>query len=175
MASTASDLITQFHNTDRPGTQGMSRIHQNHGRKRVKQIQVIPVVGDGAGHLYRLARMKAHDAITSIKIANSADAGLTDCNIGPWTPAADASTDPVTLSANDALCDGLNIAAGAAIPAEVLGTGSDPAVTEFGQRIFEMAGLTEPANGTEYEIVMQSVGNPAGCNVFVQIEYIAGD
>lgn len=173
MANTTSQLMTN--NIAVP--HAFNSVVENHARVRRDVCRVTAVAGDGAGHLYRLTKMSALYAVQSVKLANGADAGFTDMNVGIYTPSSDTA-DPVAIDA-DGLVDGFDASSAQLTPLEILGTGTgagDPA--DFGKALWEFAPAgpaTKPQAGTEYEIVVQSVGNPAGADAVFIIEYTAGD
>lgn len=172
MAATESQLMTNI--IADPVV--MNDVRQKHARQRVDICRVTAVSGDGAGHLYRLTKLKASDVVTSIKLINTADAGFTDMNVGIWTP-SDTTDDPVVVDA-DGLVDGYDASSAQATPVEILGTGTGAgAETDFGKGLWEFCpgGPASDPGQVEYEIVMQSVGDPAGCDVVVLVEYVAGD
>ncbi len=157
----------------------MSNVREKHGRVRVDICRVQAVVGDAAGHLYRLTKLRANDAVISIKLLHlEADAGMSDLNVGIWTPSK-TTADPVLVDV-DGLIDGHSATGAQSTFEELLGFGSNAgAEADFGKGLWEYCPggpATEPAPGTEYEIVVQSVGNPgATVNMVWAIQYMAGD
>ena len=62
-------------------------------------------------------------------------------------------------------------------PTEILGTGLTN-YSDFGKALWEYCGggpAAEPDAGTEYEIVLEIVGDAVGCEKCFLIEYLAGD
>jgi len=145
----------------------MNDVHEARGQVRVEIAEVVSIAGDAAGHLYVLTRLKATDRILAIFVQNTADAGWTDCNIGPWAAGDWVTADQVVVDA-DVLVDGLALT-GARDDLEdagsmPLGSGANAlAPTLAWKAIWEVAGLAAaPDPGTQYDIVMQSIGDPAG-------------
>lgn len=175
MAATESQIMTNI--IADPVT--MNDVREKHGRKRVDICRVQAVVGDAAGHLYRLTKLKANDAVVSIALLHlEADGGMSDLNVGIWTPSS-STTDPVVID-NDGLIDGHSATGAQSTFEELLGFGSNAgAEADFGKGLWEYCPggpATEPTPGTEYEIVCESIGNPgATVNMVFAIEYMAGD
>ena len=178
MAATESQIMT---NVIAAAPPALTTVGEKHARQRVDICRVASDISvDGAGHLYRLTKLRAHDRVTSIKyISETTMGGTDDMNIGIWTP-SNGTDDPVVIDA-DGLVDGYDIDTAVAIPTEMLGTGAGSGgVDDFGKALWTYcpAGpASEPEPGTEYEIVLQSVGDPitADSNMVFIIEYTAGD
>jgi hypothetical protein len=180
MANTTSNVMARRF-TD-PVT--VSPVRQNHGRVRTKICTfTIDISADGAGHIYRLFRVKANDAPLSLAISNDgAAAGVNDTNWGIRTISDASGTDPAQIAAAQDSCfaDAYDMSAASAGWTEILGTGAAAASleTNAGMEVWEYAGITsEPAAGTEYEAVMVCVGDPITADevVAVKFTYIAGD
>ena len=176
MANTVSQLMSNL----RASPVVMSSIGEDHGRKRAKICRFATVSADGAGHQYRLCEMKAHDRITSIKVWNSADAGMTGIDIGIFTPeVAKVGTETLSAIDQDGLTDGQSLAS-AAVGTELYGVGTNAvAEADYGKQLWEAAPngpADDPIVGTLYEIVAVVAGNPGGGGDYAFIfEYTAGD
>ncbi len=177
MVATESNLMTNII----AGVHTMNPVGEKHARQRIDICRISTVTAEATGHLWRLTKLRAHDRVTSIKwMAGGNDSGMGDVDIGIYTPSS-TTADPVVID-RDGLVDGDVFTTGLSVPTEILGGGSGAgAEADFGKALWEYcpAGpATEPAPGTEYEIVMTEVtGNPGATEVdFVfLIEYNAGD
>lgn len=176
MARTNSQLLAQEY----AAKQTLSRIHESHGRIRVKYARFATLIAEVANHYYRLCKLRAHDALMDVKVwSNGGDSGMTDCNLGAWVPNNSLTADPATVVKADGLFDGQNLS-GAATGAPFLGAGANGVVeADMGKPLWEALGVSaEPAVGTEYEIVLQVVGasNPVGGGSYcIGLYYVAGD
>lgn len=174
MANTLNDIFTNNLASRREWNSiGTVRAHQ------LVQVSTTTIPStDGAGRLYPLFRVPAQARIVSLIPSNTADAGLTDCNVGVY-PKTDWSAGDGTAISVDCLCDGedLHLASFASGgPANRLGKGTNGlAENLFMKPLWQVAGVSaDPGAGVEYDIVMQSVGDPAGCTLIWVITYTAG-
>jgi hypothetical protein len=153
-------------------------VKEKHARVRQDVCRVVVPASPGAGELLRLTKLKAHDVITSVKRIGDADANMSDCNLGIYVP-SDDTTDPTLPSGltSSTLSDATNLAAIAEAPTEFLGDGlTNP--EDFGKELWEYAGIAaadEPDVGTEYEIVLEIVGDAVGSDQTFIIQYTHGD
>jgi hypothetical protein len=175
MANTRSDFFTQL--LARP--MGFNSIGSAGAVKRYRRGQVATTASEGAGHLYPVLRVSAFDRILKLEISNTADAGLTDLIIGAYV-AGDWSVADQSLAAStaDRLVDGANRAAATTVPVNVYGTGTNAFGEALqGKPLWEQLGIASaPAPGTVYDLVIQSVGDPAGgATLVVECEYIGND
>jgi hypothetical protein len=172
MAATESQIMTN--RIADPITK--TTVGENHARVRVDVCRLATLAADAAGHLYRLTQLRAHDRILSIQLVNTADAGMTTVDVGIFTP-SDSTTDPVAID-DDGLVVDYDMSSAQATPVEILGTGLTNAA-DFGKALWEYNGggpANEPTPGTEYEIVANPGGNPAGGGDYTFIiYYTAGD
>ena len=154
----------------------MTKIREKHGRVRMDVCRFTVAATPGAGHFVGLTRLKAHDAIVSIRHIGDADAQFDDCNIGIYTP-NDGTTVTADKIDDNGLVEAINISGADLIPTEILGTGvTNP--EDFGKALWEYCGggpATEPEVGTEYDIVLEIISNAAGSDHTIIIEYLAGD
>ncbi len=182
MANTTSNIMA---NVLLGGTGTKNTASEAGGRVRIKRGTVSSAAADAAGHLYPLARFKATDRLIAIYLNNTADAGWTDMNIGVYAGAADGlttvgdwgSTDQTAVDA-DILVDGASLALASAGHDELLGTGSNAFAENLeGSMLWEMAGVASaPAADVQYDVVMESVANPAGgATLGFTILYTTGD
>ena len=176
MANSLSQLMTDL----RAIPTVLANIGEDHGRVRVKVCRFSTLVAEAAGHQYRLCEMKADDRPLSIKVWNSADAGMTGVDIGIFTPEVGiVGTETLTAIDIDGLVDGATLSSAAA-GVEHYGAGTN-AVPElvYGKSLWEacIAGPgSRPIVGTLYEIVASVAGNPAGGGDYsFLITYLAGD
>lgn len=177
MANSRSDVAAN--SLTKPPT--LNAIGASHGQKRYRRASVATQAADAANHFYVLFRgVSAFDRILKLDISNTADAGMTDLNVGAyvsgdWT-VADQSLVAGTIE--DILVDGANRAAATTQPVNIYGTGTN-AFTEDkqGLPLWQQLGLSAaPAPGTVYDIAMRSIGNPAGGGTYVaEMEYLAND
>ena len=133
---------------------------------------------DAAGRLYPLFRLPAQARILNLAPSNTADAGLTDCNVGVYPKTNWSAGDGTAISA-DVLVDGESLAAASfasAGPTNRLGKGTNGlAENLYMKPLWQVAGVSaDPGPGVEYDIVMQSVGDPAGCTMIWVVLYTAG-
>jgi hypothetical protein len=133
------------------------------------------LAAEGAGHIYRLAILDATDRVLSVRVVNTADAGMTTVDIGIWTPSGSTS-DPVVVDL-DGLAVDINLSGAQATPIEALGAGNTNQI-DFGKALWEYAPggpATQPAVGTKYEICAVPGGNPAGAGDYTfTIVYVSG-
>lgn len=174
MANTLNDIFTNNLATRREwNSVGV------HGATVLCDVSTTTVAAaDAAGRLYPLFRLPAQARILSLIPSNTADAGLTDCNVGVY-PKTDWSLADGTTILADILCDGENLSAASfasAGPTSRLGKGTNGlAENLYMKPLWQVAGVAaDPGPGVEYDIVMQSVGDPAGCTMIWVITYTAG-
>lgn len=170
MANTRSDVMAN--RLAQPAV--INSVRKQKQRVYSKRSVVVSVAGDGAGHLYVLDRFSAFDTILALYMNNTADAGWTDMNIGVYAGDADGQTSAgdwtvadqtLITSCQDIIVDGANRAAASAGHDELFGTGTNGiAETLEGLPLWEMCATVsaKPKQGTQYDLVMQSVGDPAG-------------
>lgn len=176
MANTRSDLIANIiaGTKNAVGTDG--------SRVRYRRAQFSTSAAEAANNLYPLFRASAADRIIDMNVSNTADAGMTDLNvgaynIGDWSVADQAV---VTGTVEDRLVDGANRAAATTQPVNILGTGTNAFGEALqGTPLWQMLGLAAaPPPGTQYDIVLKAAGasDPAGSATYViESTYIAGD
>ena len=170
MGAVESQLITDLIASPRV----LATVREKHGRMRVDVCRVTIPATPGAGWLLRLTKLRAHDHLLSVRQIGDADANMSDCNLGIYTP-SDSVTDPVVVGSANSLIEAANLSAIDEWPTEILGDGlTQP--ENFGKALWVYAGVsTEPAIGTEYEIVMEIVSDAAGSDHCFIIGYLAGD
>ena len=118
---------------------------------------------DNDAHIYALVRLPAQATIWSVLLMSDAIAGATDYDFGGFTP-VEGSGDPVAVDA-DALCDGIDINAGKAVPTEIMGTGSKPDPANYGKPLWELLGVSaDPGDHVMYDLgfLANTVGTAAG-------------
>lgn len=174
MANTRSDLITNlFAKVANP-------LGQNGSRVRYRMAAVGTSSGHPANHLYVMFRVLATDRVISLNISNTADAGMTDLNVGAYVAGDWTLADQVVVpgTAEDRLVDGANRAAATTQPVNIWGTGTNAFAESLqGRPLWQQLGLAAPPQpGTEYDICIRSVGDPAGGGTYVaEMLYVAGD
>lgn len=176
MANTRSDIITNL----LAGTK--NPVGADGSRERYRRCEFPTLAAEAANHLYPLFRVSAFDRILTLNVSNTADAGMTDLNLGAyvagdWTVADQAL---VAGTIEDRLVDGANRAAATTQPVNIWGTGTNSFAENLqGLPLWQVLGLsTAPAPGTQYDLVLKAAGasNPAGGGVYVfEMDYVAGD
>ncbi len=132
-------------------------------------VEVLEAHNDA--HIYALVRLPAQATIYSVLLISDAIAGATDYDFGGFTP-NEGSGDPTAVDA-DALCDGIDINAGKAVPTEILGTGSKPDPANYGKPLWELLGVSaDPGDDVMYDLgfLANTVGTAAG-TVTVAVVY----
>ena len=125
---------------------------------------------DNDAHIYALVRLPAQAVIYSVLLMSDAIAGATDYDFGGFTPTPGG--DPVAVDA-DALCDGIDINAGKAVPTEILGTGGAPDPANLGKPLWELLGVSaDPGDDVFYDLgfLANTVGTAAG-TITVAVKY----
>lgn len=184
MANTRSDVMAL--RLGDPAT--LLSVRKSHGRVHMRRASAVSVAGDGVGHLYVLERFSAFDVLLFAYCNNTADAGWTDINVGVYAGDADGQTSAgdwtvadqtLITSCQDIIVDGANRAAASAGHDELFGTGTNGIAENLeGLPLWEMCATvsTKPKGGTQYDLVAQSVGDPAGGGTMVwTFFYTAGD
>ncbi len=148
----------------------MNSMGSSRAEVKTIRVEVATLVGHGAGHYYPLFRLPAQARLWSLKVSNTADAGLTDCNIGLYQKADWTLADGVVID-EDILVDGANIAAASGVAVERLGAGTTAYAEGLeGKPLWQVAGVAaDPGAGVEYDIALRSVGDPAGGATIVVI------
>lgn len=179
MANTPSNLMSNIF----AGTKNATPVWG--ARARVIGPSVITsVVGDAANHLYPVFRVSCQWRLRSIKAQIVADAGWTDCDFnlyagnaagtldaGDWTLA-----DQIAIPSSR-LSDANDFSSATAGADEILGFGASAYAEQHeGKRLWELVGLSADPGNIMWDIVMQSIGNPAGGGTGVfTLTYTAGD
>lgn len=182
MASTSSQIITNA--IASPPVMSDGHVSQGRIRRKLAIVTSGGGAGDeGAGHLFRLFYVSAHDIPLSFRVTTSASfTGAADNNIGVWTPSY-TSSDPVTIStdADSAITDNTTLVSAGITHTEWLGLGGTAATrwkAHAGTAFWNLAAIaTEPARGTQYEVVVQCVDDPGtvACRMVFDLLYTAGD
>lgn len=171
MANVTSQLMTNEIASPRQ----VNKVGEKHARTRTDIARFNTGAAPGTNVIYRLTKLKATDRVIAIHRVSDADAGLTACTIGIYTPSND-TTDPVAVDADAFFVSG-SLTSAAAIPQALMGSGNTNP-EDFGKPIWEYAPTgpaTEPDRGAEYEICMAVGGNPVGSDHAFLITYLAGD
>ncbi len=177
MANTRSDFMTAVLTPGLTNPVGVSG-----ARKRYRRGSFPTLSAEAAGHIYPIFRVSAHDRIIKIECSNTADAGMTDLNIGVYNAGDWSVADQVlvTGTAADILVDGANRAAATTVPTNIFGTGTNAFAESLqGVPLWQQVGLAAaPTPGTQWDIALVAAGasNPAGGGTYVfEMEYLAGD
>lgn len=178
MANTRSDIITSLLAT--PPL--MVNTMMFGGRKKYARAEFPTLAAEAANHFYPLIRIPADWCIIKMEVSNTADAGMTDLDVGPYVAGnwnlADQAV--ITGSTLDKFVDGANRAAATTQPVNIWGTGTNSFAENLqGKPLWVQAGLaTQPTPGTVWDIVLKAVGasNPAGGGIYVvEFELQAND
>ena len=186
MANVLSDVFANMYTVPRTLNPALSV----RGAVYFSRATVQLLAAHAAGTIYPMFRMTANARVLALFLANDALASVTDLNFGIYTAVDWTAGDGVVKSV-DKYCDGISLAvardemidpsqvlAGAIGSIfNVLGQGTN-AITgiQWARRIFEDAGdATEPRPGTEYDLCLTSVSDPAGTgNVTMGLLYVFG-
>jgi hypothetical protein len=175
MANTLSQIMTKLLSVTRWTPED---VHSSHARTRMTLAKAVGVAGDAANHFYVLDRFKATDRILSLKWKVLVDdATWDDMNWGIYV-AGDWNVADQDVIDENAYADAVDMDTGVAPWAEAMGSGVAAAnALIITGPMWEAAGVSaEPAPGTQYDLVVKAMNDPAGGSTMeALITYLSGD